>query len=418
MRCIPISGSSCRSSSRRSSHRHVQPGQVVCDPFAGSGTTLVEAASVRCPRVRRRRRRLQRASRARQGARCDPDVVERDLLATLADLDGRLASCRARRSRWSGAYLQSWFAPVRSASCSPIASSSRGRSDRPPTCSGSCSRVPRRSARLTPHYDLDFPRRPPARALLVPQAPARVPAGRRRRAVPAALHARHRAPRPCVPGASRRRRVAVQHADARVLDWGESFDGLLTSPPYPGRIDYHEQHRYAFELLELDSWSDAEIGAPGRGLSRAAVGAYVEDMVAVFTRARAHLRSGAPVVVVVDDPRGLFPGILERAGLEPDPAPPPSREPAHRQARGRVLRAGAARSRLTVSTGSLRLVNRVRPVSRGSGRGVSLATIAARCGSSHGGRITLRPSSSTGPSTVKPGPSVASSNRTPPGSRK
>ena len=28
-------------------------------------------------------------------------------------------------------------------------------------------------------------------------------------------------------------------------------DGIITSPPYPGLIDYHEQHRYAYELLGL-----------------------------------------------------------------------------------------------------------------------------------------------------------------------
>ena len=62
-------------------------------------------------------------------------------------------------------------------------------------------------------------------------------------------------------------RVAVHHADARALDWGETFDALVTSPPYPGRIDYHEQHRYAFELLGLEPWTSAEIGAPAQGLS-------------------------------------------------------------------------------------------------------------------------------------------------------
>jgi hypothetical protein len=39
-------------------------------------------------------------------------------------------------------------------------------------------------------------------------------------------------------------------------------------------------------------------------------------MVAVLACARAHLRPSAPVVIVVDDPRGLYPEILERAGLE------------------------------------------------------------------------------------------------------
>jgi hypothetical protein len=35
----------------------------------------------------------------------------------------------------------------------------------------------------------------------------------------------------------------------------------------------------------------------------------------VLANARAALRPGAPVLIVVDDRRGLYPEILERAGL-------------------------------------------------------------------------------------------------------
>ena len=47
-------------------------------------------------------------------------------------------------------------------------------------------------------------------------------------------------------------------------------DGVFTSPPYPGLIDYHEQHRYAYELLGLDDRRDEEIGAAAAGRARAA----------------------------------------------------------------------------------------------------------------------------------------------------
>ena len=55
---------------------------------------------------------------------------------------------------------------------------------------------------------------------------------------------------------------------------------------------------------------------------------------------------------------------------------------------------------------------------RGSGSGVSRASISSRRDSRNGGRMMRVPSSPTGPSTVKPGPSSAISNRTPLGSRK
>ena len=50
--------------------------------------------------------------------------------------------------------------------------------------------------------------------------------------------------------------------------------------------------------------------------------------------------------------------------------------------------------------------------------GGRLAAICSRLGSSHGGSLRCRPSSSSGSSTSKPGESVAISNSTPPGSRK
>src|SRR5262249_60027900 len=66
------------------------------------------------------------------------------------------------------------------------------------------------------------------------------------------------------------REAAVLHGDAREIELGGPYDGILTSPPYPGLIDYHEQHRYAYELLGLDDrrWRESR-AAPARA-SRAA----------------------------------------------------------------------------------------------------------------------------------------------------
>ena len=54
------------------------------------------------------------------------------------------------------------------------------------------------------------------------------------------------------------------HADARDAEL-PSADGVVTSPPYPGLIDYHEQHRYAYELLGLDDRRELEVGARRQG---------------------------------------------------------------------------------------------------------------------------------------------------------
>ena len=97
------------------------------------------------------------------------------------------------------------------------------------------------------------------------------------------------------------------HGDARVLDPPEPVDLVVTSPPYPGLIDYHEQHVYAFELLGLERRDADEIG---RG-----VAGYCESVAAVLARARAALRPGGRIVVVVNDRRKLYEGILADAGL-------------------------------------------------------------------------------------------------------
>jgi len=90
---------------------------------------------------------------------------------------------------------------------------------------------------------------------------------------------------------------------------------VVTSPPYPGLIDYHEQHRYAYELLGLDGHRDVELGRPALGTSRLALQEYVDGVADVLRNVRATLEPGAPVCIVVNDRRGLYPEILSRAGL-------------------------------------------------------------------------------------------------------
>src|SRR5438093_119661 len=68
----------------------------------------------------------------------------------------------------------------------------------------------------------------------------------------------------------------------------------------------------SLELLGLEEWRELELG---KGTSRAALAAYVEGIAAVLANVGGSLRRGAPVVVVINDRRDLYPEILERAGL-------------------------------------------------------------------------------------------------------
>ncbi len=111
------------------------------------------------------------------------------------------------------------------------------------------------------------------------------------------------------------RAAVVLHGDARDLELGGHYDGVVTSPPYPGLIDYHEQHRYAYELLGLDDRREREVGAAARGTSRAALEEYIAGIATVLSRVRDVVRPGAPICIVVNDRRELYPEILSRAGL-------------------------------------------------------------------------------------------------------
>ena len=108
------------------------------------------------------------------------------------------------------------------------------------------------------------------------------------------------------------------HGDARELELGGPYDGVVTSPPYPGLIDYHEQHRYAYELLGLDDRRERELGAAARGTSKAAIEEYVAGIAAVLARVRDGAAAGRAGLHRRQRPSDLYPEILERAGLRLD----------------------------------------------------------------------------------------------------
>ncbi len=291
--------------------RYFRPADHVLDPFAGSGTTLVQAlesgldatgvdiAAFNCLLMRVKT------------ARYDAFRLERELRDVTRRLEaGELTS-------WDGAvpaYARTWFAAQAASELL------RFRALVEEYEHADVLRVvlarAARSARLTTHFDLDFPR-----------APQREPywCHKHRRVCRPVERASHFLRRYALDTLTRIkafRRVRapghaarVVHADARAATLAGRYDGVLTSPPYPGLIDYHEQHRYAYELLELDDHRELEVGAAAAGTSRAALTAYSDGIVSVLQRVGATLRRGAPVVVVVNDRRELYPEILERAGL-------------------------------------------------------------------------------------------------------
>jgi hypothetical protein len=292
--------------------RYVVPGGHVLDPFAGSGTTLVQSLESGHDAVGVDVAPFNCLLMRVKTAGYDVDVLRRDLERAVVGAEE--LAWDGKPSAQASAYVEEWFAPRAAAELLAFRESLEG-SESADVLRVVLARAAR-SARRTTHFDLDFPRVPQTEPYLCrkhrrvcrPVEEARRFLLRYTKDTLARIEAFAE-----VRGAGSS--ATVLHGDARMLELGGPFAGVITSPPYPGLIDYHEQHRYAYELLGLSQHGDVELGRPANGLSRAAIEGYVEGVADVVANARRALLPGAAVCVVVNDRRELYPEILRRAGL-------------------------------------------------------------------------------------------------------
>mgnify|MGYP000725220579 CR=1 FL=1 len=94
------------------------------------------------------------------------------------------------------------------------------------------------------------------------------------------------------------------------------INGIFTSPPYVGVIDYHEQHRYAYELFDFPRQDELEIGPAAKGQNGNAKKEYVKGIVAALKKVSKNLNNGASVFIVANDKFNLYSDIGERCGFE------------------------------------------------------------------------------------------------------
>lgn len=317
--------------------------RLVVDPFAGSGTTLVEAAvlgfdALGCDiapfncllcKVKtdlydlsvlrsEQRRMLQSTLRVAPNFSCQ---------LALFGPPQESGKPRARIAE-PGPYLAEWFHPAALHQLLDFLAQIPG------TVYEDFWKVlvsrAARSARLTPHHELDFPKRPQVE--------------------PYYCHKHHRLCRPtrdatkflvryAYDGLRRvtefmalrsTSRVSVVCADAREVDWPQC-DLVVTSPPYLGLIDYHEQHRYAYELLSLlpapfasvgyhgaspMAQQGREIGRPALGASARAQEAYLQAVGEVFVNLARRMVRGGHIVCVVNDRLRLYERLAAALGFK------------------------------------------------------------------------------------------------------
>lgn len=307
--------------------RYFEPGQAVLDPFCGSGTTLVEASERGIGSVGIEISKFNVMVSRVKLADYDVPEVEKEILDisgrtadySAKEFPGRKGSGPGRDPGEDGGYLERWFAPRALAEMLYF----RGlisQYEHQDLLRVLLSRTAR-SCRLVHHYDLATPR-DPVRA-------------------PYACH-KHKG-KTCEPvttivprlrfySADTVRRVAefqrlrrpapslVIEGDSRTLELddhlrGGRLEGVFTSPPYVGQIDYHEQHRYAYELFGIERRDELEIGRKAKGKGEGARREYAKGMSETLRNVGASMSPGAAVLLVANDRLGLYPAIFAESGM-------------------------------------------------------------------------------------------------------
>ncbi len=293
--------------------RKYQPA-LVCDPFAGSGTTLVEAAALGIDAVGCDISEFNCLITRVKTSLYDLSLLQTEL-TEIADRSLGMPQSRLLDQGESfdrNDYLEAWLAPTALNALLNYRSliDDYSYSD---VMKLILSRAAR-SARRTTHFDLDFPTQPQ----LEP------------------YHC-YKHGRICKPTEDAERFLKRYTNDTfkRIREFGEirqdvnvsvitgdsasvdfpQHELVITSPPYVGLIDYHEQHRYAYELLGLPWRAEEEIGRASNGNSQRAQREYVDNITAVFRNVKRSLSEDGRMVVIVNDKFGLYDEIRERTGM-------------------------------------------------------------------------------------------------------
>lgn|SRR5574341_153850 len=305
--------------------KYFKPGQIVLDPFAGSGTTLVQANELGINSIGYDISAFNVLLIKAKIAHYVLREAKAEILDILEKVHSETQSHTRQLSLWKlrdngrngyGAhskYLALWFAPQalrELIAYRDLISNYQNQDIMKVILSRSA-----RSSRLTTHFDLDFPKKPQTEPYWC-----------------------YKHSRTCVPTETAfqflrrysldtiRRleefanlrtnaQVSIVHGDSR-FEKIPPVDGVLTSPPYVGLIDYHEQHRYAYELLDLEDRRYAEIGAAEQGSNQKAKKNYQESVAQVFQNAMKSMQSGGHLIVVAGDKFGLYDEIARLCGVE------------------------------------------------------------------------------------------------------
>ncbi len=306
--------------------KYCSPGMTVLDPFSGSGTTLVQANELNINSVGCDISAFNILIGKVKTASCNLSRLQQevgDIMEKIAPLSRKVhpsffspsSPLPTIDTSNASPYLHNWFAPQaleELLTFKALIPNYQYQDFLKLVLSRAA-----RSARLTTHFDLDFPKKPTIEPY---------DCYKHSRTCSPTTTAFKFLTRYSQDGLQRikdfsqvstQAKVQLIHGDSRTVPF-DPVDVIMTSPPYVGLIDYHCQHRYAFELLDLEDNSDSEIGPATRGQSQSAKAAYVIDVATVFRSAVSSLRPGGKLIVVAGDKFNLYPLILNNLDLAHD----------------------------------------------------------------------------------------------------
>ena len=107
--------------------------------------------------------------------------------------------------------------------------------------------------------------------------------------------------------------ISIHQGDSRTAELPNNIkvDGIITSPPYVGLIDYHEQHKYAYELFDFPREDHNEIGPASSGQSKLSKKKYVEGIAQVFQNVSQYLIKNAQIFIIANDKFNLYSEIAK-----------------------------------------------------------------------------------------------------------
>lgn len=94
------------------------------------------------------------------------------------------------------------------------------------------------------------------------------------------------------------------------------INGIFSSPPYVGLIDYHEQHAYAYDLFGYSRKDSLEIGPLFKGQGKEARKSYVSGISSVLNQCKKFMNDDYNIFLVANDKYNLYPTIAEKSGMK------------------------------------------------------------------------------------------------------